>query len=80
MDLTMSLYTDATQLDGVSAAESLTSFDEQPKAMPEAPKVEIAKPEPIAGLLSGDMSSKLLASLMKSCDAETLKAALLASM
>ena len=80
MDLTMSLYTDATQLDGVSAAESLTSLNEQPQAKPEAPAIEPPKQEQQVSLLNGDLSSKLLASLMKSCDAETLKAALLASM
>ncbi len=69
-------YTDATGIDGMQAVESLPNFNAVPRAMAvEQPKAA----EPV-GLLGGDLSNKLLATLMKSVDGETLKAALLASM
>ena len=85
LELTMCTYTDPAHLLVAEAVNVLPTFGrgltpEATQSMPE-PKVEQPKPaEQTAGLLSGDMSNKLLAALMKSCDAETLKSALLASM
>ncbi len=74
------LYTDTTGIDGLEAVESLPNLNALPRAMAEAPKVEPPKASESVGLLGGDLSNKLLATLMKSVDAETLKAALLSSM
>ena len=88
LELTMNVYTDTAQLLVAEAVNVLPTFGRGPlmeatQANPEPPKTIEPQPKPAeqtAGLLSGDMSNKLLAALMKSCDAETLKSALLASM
>ncbi len=81
LELTMCTYTDPAHLLVAEAVNVLPTFGRSVPSVSLAATPEPLKPvESMAGMLNLDLTNKLLASLMKSVDGETLKAALLSSM